>query len=163
MQLELAFWESFNSTLALVLTGPILTFELPLYVFMYYVVPESAPPTIQPSFEDDTIFAIWTFFSLWISKKFQPYMFFLFQAVSLGNAKYTDFDTRFMTSYSAAATLAFYFYSLPAVYIIACALLLFTAPFYPIIGIWKIVLLFWEPEVYVDGGTKYPDDLQFRY
>ena len=62
VQLELAFWESFTSTISIVLTGPILTFELPALVFLYYAVPGSAPPLQQPSFDSDPFYSIWTFF-----------------------------------------------------------------------------------------------------
>ena len=70
IQFQLAMWESFASTLALVLTGPFMIIELPFYILMFYLLPGSLPPAEEPSYQEDELYTIWSYFSLWISKRF---------------------------------------------------------------------------------------------
>ena len=62
VQNELAFWEFWSSTAALVFTAPFLAFELPFSLMVYTIWPETTPPLKEPDFEEDSIWATWTFF-----------------------------------------------------------------------------------------------------
>ena len=59
---------------------------------------------------------------------------------------------------TAAATLAFYFYSLPWIYVLALSVFIFTAPYYPLLGLLKIIEMIWEASDLENGPTDCGDD-----
>lgn len=138
IQNELAFWEAVDSTLWMAFTGPLMFFQLILSIFAYFLFPESAPSMVEPDAEGDFLYWLWTAVQMLMLKMMQPYAFFMFELISLGEANYTDFDIRFMRPEIAASTLMFYLYCFPLFFVSAWAIFLFTSPLYALLFTYRV-------------------------